>query len=232
MIMWLDNQENHQAAINENYGRELLELFSMGVGNYTEEDVKAAAHAFTGWSFHTPIPGGSTREGGFPTAFLYRSSDHDKDSKDFLGERGRFNGEDVITIIIKQPATARFVSRHLYNFFVADEPAVASWNETPPQDPEAIDFLVRSYFDSGGNFRSILRDLFNAEFFKNARFKRVKSPIELIMGVIKLVDEDLRSFPEHSFNRHGRSGHMGQNLMNPLTVEGWHTGKEWIDGKG
>ncbi len=230
MIMWLDNQENHRTQINENYGRELLELFSMGVGNYTEEDVKSSAHAFTGWSFETPIPGGSTREGGFPTEFIYRADDHDGDRKSFLGETGRFNGEDVIEIIIKQPATARFVSRHLYSFFVADEPVVASWNETPPQDPEAIDTLVTAYFDSNADFRSMLRVLFNSDFFKAARYKRVKSPVELIMGVVKLLDEDLRPFPEQSFRRHAREGLMGQALMNPLTVEGWHTGRDWIDG--
>ncbi len=220
MIMWLDNQENHRTEINENYGRELLELFSMGVGNYTEEDVKSSAHAFTGWSFETPVPGGSTREGGFPTEFIYRSDDHDLEQKSFLGETGRFNGEDVIEIIVKQPATARFVCRHLYNFFVADEPAVASWNETPPQDAEAIDTLLQAYYDSDANFRSILRVLFNSDFFKATRYKRVKSPVELIMGVVKLVDEDLRPFPEQAFGRHGKEGLMGQALMNPLTVEG------------
>ncbi len=228
MIMWLDNQENHRTQINENYGRELLELFSLGVGNYTEDDVKAVAHSFTGWSFLEPIPAGN-REGGFPTRFLYFDEDHDEAPKSFLGESGRFNGEDVVDIIVKQPACARFISRHLYTFFVADEPQVAAWNETPPQDPRAIDILVDAYFESGGELRPILRTLFNSDFFKEARFKRVKSPAEHVAAVVKLVGT--YRFPELGGDEHSNAmGMMGQNLMNPLTVEGWHTGKDWIDG--
>ncbi len=228
MIMWLDNQENHRTEINENYGRELLELFSLGVGNYTEDDVKAVAHSFTGWSFLEPIPAGN-REGGFPTRFLYFDEDHDETPKTFLGESGRFNGEDVVDIIVRQPACARFVARHLYTFFVADEPQVAAWNETPPQDPEAVDILVKAYFESGGELRPVLRTLFNSDFFKEARFKRVKSPAEHVAAVVKLVGT--YRFPELGQDVHGGAmGVMGQSLMNPLTVEGWHTGTAWIDG--
>lgn len=227
MIMWLDNQENHRTAVNENYGRELLELFSMGVGNYTEDDVKAAARSFTGWSFLEPIPSGN-REGGFPTDFLYFQNDHDETNKTFLGESGKFNGEDIVDIIITQPACARFISRHLYTFFVADEPQVASWNETPPQDPEAIDILVKAYFESGGELRHILRTLFNSDFFKESLFMRIKSPAEYVAAVVKLIGT--YRFPELRPDRHtGAMGLMGQTLMNPLTVEGWHTGKDWID---
>ena len=90
--------------------------------------------------------------------FDYRPEDHDDGEKTFLGHRGRFNGEDIIGIICGQESTARFISRHLYHFFVADEPPVPSWPYTPPRDPEAIDILVRSYFDSGYDLKSILRD--------------------------------------------------------------------------
>ncbi len=231
MLMWLDNNENNKNEPNENYGRELLELFSMGVGNYTEDDVKGATRAFTGWTFATPIPGGSTREGGYPTEFVYDEFQHDDGTKSFLGQRGQLDGEDVIDAIVGQPATARFVSRHMYNFFVADEPPVAAWNEIPPQDPKAIDILVESYFDSEADVRAMLRALFNSNFFKAAQFKKVKGPVELVTGMIKLVDEKRRPFPERAFGRHdGVTGLMGQSLMNPLTVEGWHTGKDWIDG--
>ena len=226
MIMWLDNNENFKQAPNENYGRELLELFSMGVGNYTEEDVKAATRAFTGWSFKTPI---------FPpnyvhwSDFVYKAGDHDDGPKTFLGKSGRFNGEDIVDLIVRQPATARFISRHLYTFFVADEPAVASWNETPPRDPGAIDILGNAYVESDGEFRHILRVLFNSDFFKESQFKRVKSPTEVVAGVVKLVG--LSRYPDPRFGRFPSAiGAMGQNLMNPFTVEGWHTGPEWIDG--
>src|SRR4029450_5980235 len=154
MIFYLDNCMSHKGAINENYGRELLELFSMGVGmdghpNYTEDDVKACARAFTGWTLTTPVP--RYPYGRYEAHFIYNPDDHDDGVKTFLGETGRFNGEDIINIIAKQPATARFVSRHLYNFFVADEPQVPAWGNVPPQDPQAIDALMQAYFDSGGN---------------------------------------------------------------------------------
>jgi hypothetical protein len=114
MLDWLDNNENHKHAPNENYGRELLELFSMGVGNYSEQDIKQAARAFTGWTFAQPIP--LYPYGYYPTVFEYDPNDHDGSEKAFLGHTGRFNGEDIIDIIVRQPATAKFLSRHLYNF--------------------------------------------------------------------------------------------------------------------
>ena len=226
MIHWLDNSENHRDQPNENWGRELLELFSMGVGNYTEEDIKMASRAFTGWTFIQPIP--LDPYGRYPSEFIYREEDHDDSEKTFLGHTGRLNGEDIIDIIIQQPATARFVSRHLYNFFVADEPQVPSWNDVPPRDPEAIETLYDAYFESDGNIRVVLRALFNSDFFKSARFAKVKSPTELVAGTIKLAGK--HTFPEPSL--HGAPGAaslMGQHLMTPPTVEGWHTGREWID---
>ena len=226
MIHWLDNCENHGDEPNENWGRELLELFSMGVGNYTEQDIKMTARAFTGWTFTQPIP--LDPYGRFPSEFIYRADDHDSSEKTFLGEKGRFNGEDIIDIIVKQPTTARFIARHLYNFFVADEPQVPSWHDLPPQDPSAIDALVKTYFDSGGSLRSMLRVLFNSDFFKGARFKKVKSPTELVAGTIKLAGT--HKFPDPSLHDVPTAAWMmGQHLMTPPTVEGWHTGREWID---
>jgi len=227
MIMWLDNNENLKEEPNENYGRELLELFSMGVGNYTEEDVKGATRAFTGWTFLTPFV--DRKRDGYPTRFVFGEGGHDHSQKGFLGEKGDFNGEDIVEIIARQPATARFISRRLYDFFVADEPAVASWNETPPQDPEAIDTLAAAYFASGGNIRSMLEVLFNSEFFKRARFKVVKSPIELVVGLTRLLGT--QRFPDRNFGTlTSAANSMGQQLLQPLTVEGWRTGQEWIDG--
>ena len=226
MIFWLDNNENHRGEPNENYGRELLELFSMGVGNYTEDDIKMAARAFTGWTFKQPIS--VYPHGFYPAEFLFRDDDHDDSVKSFLGKTGRFNGDDIVNIIVEQPATAKFVSRHLYNFFVADEPQVPAWNEVPARDPEAIDTLAKVYHESGGEIRSMLRVLFNSDFFKEARFKRMKSPTELVAGVIKLAGT--YRFPEVGITDYvGSANVMGQHILNPPTVEGWHTGKEWID---
>jgi uncharacterized protein (DUF1800 family) len=231
MVYYLDNQMSHKDAINENWGRELLELFSMGVGmdghaNYTEDDVKACAQAFTGWTVGNAVP--RYPYGEHEAVFLYNPTDHDDSVKTFLGETGCFNGEDVIDIICKQPATARFVARHLYNFFVADEPAVPAWQDTPPRDLAAIKVLEDEYFRSNYDIRSMLRVLFNSDFFKNARFAKVKSPSEMVVGTLRLSGEytDLRPDLQALATE---IRYMGQDLMNPPTVEGWHTGKEWID---
>jgi len=104
MIFWLDNQQNHGNAVNENWGRELLELFSLGAGNYTETDVRECSRAFTGWTFETKIP--RAPYGRFPWKFEYRPEDHDDGDKEFLGHRGRFNGEDIIDIVVQQPLAA------------------------------------------------------------------------------------------------------------------------------
>ena len=227
MINWLDNSENRKGEPNENYGRELLELFSMGVGNYSEEDIKNCARAFTGWTFAQPVP--LYPHGFYSPQFLFREDDHDDGEKTFLGHTGNLNGDDIIDIIVEQPATARFISRHLYNFFVADEPQVPAWNVKPPQDPEAIEILSDAYMESKGEMRHILRTLFNSDFFKAARFKKVKSPTELITGVLKLVGTN--RWPVPGIPQYANAAKlMGQELFNPPTVEGWHTGQEWIDG--
>ena len=231
MVFYLDNCMSHKDAINENYGRELLELFSMGVGmdgrpNYTEEDVKVCARAFTGWTISNAVP--RYPYGRYESQFIYNSYDHDDSEKTFLGETGRWDGQDVINIIAKQPGTARFISRHLYNFFVADEPQVPAWQDTPPRDPEAIKALEDEYFRSNYNIGSMLRVLFNFDSFKNARFAKVKSPAETVIGTMRLVGDFNSPRPGlHPIAMEIR--YMGQDLMNPPTVEGWHTGKEWID---
>ncbi len=227
MIYWLDNCENHSGSINENYGRELLELFSMGIGNYTETDIKNVARAFTGWTFEQPLP--LYPYGHFGSKFEYRPDDHDDGEKTFLGHTGNFNGQDIIEIIVNQEAAARFISRHLYNFFVADEPQVPAWSIEPPRDPAAIDELVASYQESDADMRSVMRTLLNSDFFKKAMHQRVKSPAEYVAGVIKLSGEFRTPEPALE-NTEAIMGAMGQRLMDPPTVEGWHTGKEWIDG--
>ena len=117
-----DNCENHKGEPNENWGRELLELFSLGVGNYTETDVFECARAFTGWTINPKIP--RTPYHRFAWSYSFRPEEHDYSEKTFLGHVGNFNGDDIIDIILQQPACSRFIARHLYNFFVADEAQV------------------------------------------------------------------------------------------------------------
>jgi uncharacterized protein (DUF1800 family) len=208
-----------------------LELFSLGVGmdgefNYSEDDVKEAARAFTGWTVTNSIP--RYPYGKYEASFMYDPRDHDDDEKTFLGETGNFNGEDIVDIIVKQPATARFVARHLYNFFVADDVQVPAWKDTPPQDIEAINMLEEEYFRSNYNITSMLRLLLKSDFFKNSMFAKVKSPAETVVGTIKLVGDF--KFPKPGLDMMTMTiRYMGQDLLNPPTVEGWHTGREWID---
>ena len=237
MIIWLDNQDNHKDAINENFGRELLELFSMGVGNYTEDDIKECARAFTGWTIanRNYMELRSQRDSDWPYGriswhFEFNPEDHDDGEKQFLGEQGRFNGEDIVDIICRQPATARFIARHMYSFFVADEPPVPEWPYTPPADPQAIEQLVEAYFDNDYDVSAMLRVLFNSDFFKSrdSWYAKVKSPVELVAGVIRLTGEFDRARYE-IMDRYKQASFMGQFLNDPPSVEGWHQGTEWLD---
>jgi uncharacterized protein (DUF1800 family) len=234
MIFWLDNKDNHGEAVNENYGREILELFSMGVGNYTEVDVRECSRAFTGWTMrnaqlHTVIEsiGSVWPYGRLEWQFEYDDQDHDHGEKTFLGHTGSFNGEDVIDIVCRQPATARFIARHLYSFFVADEAQVPAWNTVPPRNPEAIQTLADAYFKYEYDIRSVLRVLFNSDFFKESRFARVKSPAELVVGTARLSGGYRTPHLEDRY-LNAVTSYMGQKLLDPPSVEGWHTGSEWI----
>jgi uncharacterized protein (DUF1800 family) len=235
MIFWLDNKDNHRHAVNENYGRELLELFSMGVGHYTEDDVRQCSRAFTGWTMQNATLHAArvARDSVWPYGrldwqFEYRANDHDDGDKTFLGHTGPFNGEDVIDIICRQPATARFIARHLYDFFVADEVPVPSWNDVPPRDPQAVETLAEAFVQHHYVMRDVLRLLFNADFFKTARFTRIKCPAELVAGAARMAGS--HSFPDVSdINLGLQTGFMGQQLLDPPSVEGWHAGTEWIN---
>jgi hypothetical protein len=226
MIFWLDNNQNHGTEVNENWGRELLELFSLGAGNYTEVDVREASRAFTGWGFETKIP--RLPYGRFPWKFEYRPEDHDDGEKTFLGHKGNFNGEDIIDIIAEQPACARFICRHLYNFFVADEPQVPAWSLEPPRDPAAIDLLARTFRENKCEMKPVLRALFTSDFFKNARYRHMKSPAEVVVGTLRQMGGYEIAMPGYG-ELSMQPSYMGQDLLNPPSVEGWHTGQEWIN---
>ncbi len=226
MIFWLDNKDNHKDAPNENYGRELLELFSMGIGNYTEDDVKAAARSFTGWTIDNAeyMSIRASRDSFWPYGridwqFRYRDDDHDDTEKTFLGHTGTFDGQEIIDIIVRQPATAHYVASKLYNFFVSDRP-----------DEDSIGILADEFTRSEGDIRSVMRCLFMSDFFshESVRLGRVKSPAELVGGTARLAGS--HRTPEWTIcNLAMDVNFMGQEILNPPTVEGWHTGMEWID---
>lgn len=236
MILWLDNQDNHKDEINENYGREILELFSMGVGNYTEEDIKECSRAFTGWTVENTdymalkMRNNTMRPYGYINwQFKYDPEDHDEGEKTFLGETGNFNGEDIIAIIAKNPATAGFIARHLYHYFLADEFPVPQWPHFPPKDPTAIEVMTDAYFESGYSIKAMLRALFLSDAFKSQASwnARVKSPIELVVGTLRLAGG--YDGPTSDVYGHiAASGFMGQDIYAPPSVEGWMGGADWI----
>ena len=229
MILWLDNNENHKEAINENYGRELLELFSMGIGNYSEDDIKECAKAFTGWTLGNAeyMSGRASKDSIWPYGriawhYEYRADDHDGGEKKFLGKVGNFNGEDIVDIIVTQEATARFLSTRLFQYFASDE--VDSDGEL------VISGMMEAYFQSGYKVSAVLRSLFNSDYFKSDKcmYSRVKGPVESVVGTVRLAG----TYQEPTLDVHSlwaQTMFMGQGLLAPPTVEGWHEGVEWID---
>ena len=236
MILWLDNQDNHKDEINENYGREILELFSMGVGNYTEEDIKECSRAFTGWTIENTdymaikMRNNTMRPYGYVNwQFKFDPDDHDYGEKTFLGETGNFNGEDIIAIICKNPATAEFIARHIYHYFLADELPVPQWPHFSPLNPSAIKVMTDAYFESEYSIKAMLRALFLSEEFKSQESwnARVKSPIELVVGTLRLAG----GYDGPTGDVYGHidaSGFMGQDIYAPPSVEGWMGGSDWI----
>jgi uncharacterized protein (DUF1800 family) len=203
MLVFLDNGENVKQHPNENFGRELLELFSMGVGNYTERDVREAARAFTGWTNDV-------------LAFKFDADRHDFGQKVFLGRTGNFDGEDIIDTILAQPVTAEFVAAKIYRFFVREEIAASVRAE-----------LGRTYRDSGYQMKPLLkRILLSKDFYSPpALATQIKSPVHLVVSTYKKMS--LREMPTiPDFGRMTSS--LGQSLFNPPNVAGWAGGRTWI----
>jgi len=201
MIIWLDNQQNRRGSPNENYAREVMELFSIGIGNYTENDIKEAARAFTGWQTN-------------PAGFIFNRRQHDNGEKTFLGRTGNFGGEDIVEILASQPATGRFLARKLIRFFALDDP-----------DDAMVRAVADQYLSSPYKIRPMLRAIFShPDFFSDRAYHaRIKSPAELVVGTVKTLqirhlDGDLPTL----------MARMGQNLFDPPNVKGWDGGPAWI----
>ncbi|MCC6739161.1 MAG: DUF1800 domain-containing protein [Planctomycetia bacterium] len=201
MLVWLDGRANRKGVPNENYGRELMELFTIGIGNYMEKDVKEVARAFTGWNL---------REG----EFFFDARQHDDGEKAVLGKTGRLDGTDVIDILAAHPATAKRLSEKLYREFVGPEP-----------DAETVKALSEEYFRSGYDVRSVLRVLFTSKAFLSdaAAWSRVKSPAELVIGALRAMPSLI---PVKYLPLNLRR--MGQDLLAPPTVKGWDGGTAWL----
>ena len=201
----------------------------MGAGNYSEQDVKECARAFTGWTVaNAQYTAAVARRnsiwpyGKIAWQFEYEAADHDDAEKSFLGETGRFGGDNIVEIIVRHPATARFVGRRLYQFFVSEQ--------IDERGEALIQTLADAYFHSNYEIRSVLRTLFTSEHFKSeaVRYAHYKSPAELVVGTLRLAQAF--QWPELQIRDAALAmGYMGQELLNPPSVEGWHEGPEWID---
>ncbi len=203
MIRYLNNQQNRKRQPNENFARELMELFTIGRGNYSENDIKEAARAFTGWT--------SNHDG-----FLFKEQWHDYGEKSFMGISGYLDGENIINHLLKQKETAVFITRKIYRFFV---------NEIV--DESRVNQLANSFYDNGYAIDKLIDSIFTSEWFyedKNMGNK-IKSPIEFIAGLINQLDAKFES-PQPLF---GIQKALGQTLLNPPNVAGWKGGRAWID---
>jgi len=203
MLYFLDAQYNVKGAPNENFAREVMELFTMGVGNYTEQDVRECARAFTGWYFDD-------------LAFKVDPEKHDSDQKEFLGRSGNFDGVDVLGIIFEQPVTAEFLAEKIYRFLVRDE-------ISPALRRQLGTVLRRADFE----IKPFLTAIFTSkDFYSAASFGgHIKGPVEHMVAMIKHLGSDsIPGVPD--FNQSTIS--MGQHLLNPPSVAGWAGGKAWI----
>jgi len=203
MLVYLDNGENIKSHPNENFGRELLELFTMGVGNYTERDVREAARAFTGWTNHV-------------LEFRFDQQQHDFGAKTFLGRTGDFNGEDIIAVILAQKVTSEFVSAKLYRYFVREEIA-----ESVKAD------LGRTFRESNYQLKPLMTRIFlSKDFYSPPSYAtQIKSPVHLVVSTFKKMGlTEVPTVPD--FGR--LTAGLGQTLFEPPNVAGWAGGRTWI----
>jgi len=204
MINFLNNNQNKKDHPNENFAREVMELFTMGRGNYTEQDVKEAARAFTGW--------GANLRG----EFVFRRGQHDDGNKTILGRTGNFDGDDVLDILLDQKQTANFISGKIYRFFVNDT-----------VDETKLAWLSERFYHSRYDIKSLMEDIFTSDWFYDAKNigSHVKSPVELIVGIrrilpMKIQNEEVQLLVQRL---------LGQLLFYPPNVAGWPEGMNWID---
>lgn len=204
MLFYLDNQSNHRREPNENFARELLELFTLGEGHYTERDVKEAARALTGWRIR-PRTG----------EFRFVRADHDKGQKVFLGKRGAWDGDDIIDIILARPQAARWGVERLWRALIS-----------PTPDADEVARLARVWRAAGYQMKPLLRATLKSSAFWEASHQGalVKSPVDLLVGTVKALELDIRE-PEQLAKLSRR---LGQDLFEPPNVKGWPGGTRWI----
>ncbi|MEX2215848.1 MAG: DUF1800 domain-containing protein [Phycisphaeraceae bacterium] len=204
MLLWLDAASNRKIRPNENYARELMELFCLGVGNYTERDIKEVARAFTGWE----VSRGH---------FRFNSFQHDESTKSFLGSTGNYNGDDAVKIVLQQPAAARFIARKLATFFVAEEPVLSD---------KLIEPLAKELRDNGFEIGPVVRRILSSNLFfsEQAIGRIVRSPVSLGIGLLRALEAktNLNALAQELQQ-------LGQAVFYPPNVKGWEGGRTWIN---
>ena len=204
MLQFLNNQQNKKGSPNENFAREVMELFTMGRGNYTENDIKEAARTFTGWGYN------------LQGDFVFRKFQHDAGSKTIFGKTGNFSGDDVINMLLEKPETAVFITKKVYSFFVNEQ-----INNTH------IEWLAQRFYDNNYDLKKLLQDIYTSDWFyqeKNVGNK-IKSPIELIAGIRRFLPLELDNDQSQLLFQKV----LGQILFYPPNVAGWPGGRTWID---
>lgn len=206
MMVWLDTVQSKKGQPNENYARELMELFSLGIGNYTEQDIREAAKAFTGWEIKAE-------------KFHFNPGQHDDSPKTMLGKSGKLKGEDVVNICLEQPACPRFIARKLLRFLVSD---------TLPLADELIQPLADRFragqYDFGKLVEIVLRS--NLFFSDHAYRNKIKSPVDFVLGIVRGLEIRVSTTALA-----GALETLGQNLYHPPSVKGWDGGPSWLNGQ-
>ena len=214
MMVWLDTKDSKKGNPNENYARELMELFSLGIGNYTEKDIREAARAFTGWEIKDDQP-------------FFNARQHDDGDKTVLGKTGKFKGEDIVTICLEQKACPYFLCRKLFRFLVS---------ETIEPTPELLEPLAEqlraSDFDFGALVGTVLRS--NLFFAPEAYRSRIKGPVDFALGIVRGLEGHLPDARGRGFGTNALGTvleELGQNLFHPPSVKGWDGGQVWLNGQ-
>lgn len=207
MVIYLDLNQSQRRAPNENFARELFELFVLGEGNYTENDVKEAAKAFTGY-----------RTRAFEPGFRYVAAEHDDSAKTIFGATGKFTGDDVIDLAYRQKAAGRFLPQEMVKFYLSDEALPA----------EHLATLGVAWSADGFSLRSLLHRFFGSRLFftPELRGNFIKSPVQFYLGVMQDLQLDIAPLPRFTLNPLRQ---MGQQLYNPPNVRGWIGGRSWIN---
>jgi len=203
MLIWLDGARSRKDAPNENYGREVMEVFTMGVGNYTEDDVKAAARAFTGYDIDKS---GNSH---------FNPNQHDNGIKTFLGQSGNFGPEDIVNILASHPATAKAVSRKLFSYLAYDNPS-----------DDTVSQIAEVYTSTNGNIKAVVEAILNSNEFwsKLAYLSLVKSPVDYLTNCLRSLEATTN--PRAAV---GALNNMGQLPFDPPSVFGWPSGSAWIN---